>query len=280
VDGTPPPVPDTTGAASDAVWEPELGRAFIVVGATPDDATVVLSAFDESHPLDSGIVDIRQIRRQRFSLFGHGRALGTAALGADVNPDLPRECTSWPLVRLDQLSDSGARSWTVGFPVGAMNVYPVDSLAGMSPADSARLTREIARAASIAAGDTVAALRGIPYQVRRAYILAPSTTSQRVFAEVTRVLNQEASPIHEHLLLVATRDTTTGRLALTYSERDVGSEEAMESAELSFAGQIAGRSIDVLLVVRYVADGAVFSLLESTADGPWQVRWTSSYSGC
>jgi hypothetical protein len=275
-----PPDSDTTATVGEPAWESELGNAVLVVGATPEDALVVLSAFDEAHPLDSGVVDIRAQRRARFALFGSGQLLGTARLGSEVKADLPAECTSWPLVRLDPLPDTTTRNWSIGFREGAVEAVTIDSLPGLASADSSRLTRELARAASAAPGDTVAALRGIPYQVRRAYRFTPRAGMTEILAEVVRTLNQEASPTHEHMLLVATVDSASGRLTVEYSERDAGTEEAMESAELLFAGRIAGRDIGLLMIVRYVADGVIFSLLESPARGNWYLRWSSSYAGC
>jgi hypothetical protein len=280
VEGPAPPPPVVDKPITGTPWDTELGTAFLVVSAVVEQGAVVFPMFDSTSSLDTANVDTRTVQMQPFDLFANGRRIGSAKVGDAVDSDVPDDCTSWPIVRLQVLNDSAERGWVVGVARDRVVPFTTDSLGGISVADSGRLTVEVARVASAAPGDTVLALRGTPFQVRRAYVVTPLGGASFVVAEVIRSLNQEAMPVQEHLLVIATRDATTSRLSLAYIERTAGHEESLEATELLLAGATAAAGTQFLLLARYIADGVIYSLLEAPRDGRRRSRWTSTYAGC
>jgi hypothetical protein len=279
-----PSPPDTflpAPAAIEMPWDSAAGLVFIVSGATPQQAAVVVPALDTTASLDTIQLDLSAHRLASFDLIVSGQVVGQARLGPALPLDIPAECSAWPVVRLGDGTDSVSRAWSVGFRTGRFQVLEVDSLPGLTTSDSSRLVRDIARAASSVPGDTVDALKGTPFVVARAWHFGLATGVTTLIAEVTRALNQEASPAHEHLLLVLERDSTTGRTyRQAYAERSSGGEEMLESNELLVAGLAVGRDQPVVLLARYVGDGVIYSLLQRHADGRWSLRWSSPYTGC
>jgi hypothetical protein len=276
---TPPStaIPRTTEAGP---WNTELGPAFLVVSATSDQAAVILPTYDSSTELDTATIDARAVLSRRFDLFANGQSVGSVIAATAVDADVPDDCTSWPIVRVQDAGTWANRGWVVGVEQDRVVPFATDTLGGLSAADSASLTIEIARLASSAPHDTVAALRGTPFQVRRAYEIRDDRGERVVLAEVLRALNQEATPLQEHLLIIGTRDTVSGRLDLAYVERTSGTEDLLEASELLMAGRLIPSGVRFALVARYLADGVVYSLLEATSSGRWRNRWTSTYAGC
>jgi hypothetical protein len=65
-----------------------------------------------------------------------------------------------------------------------------------------------------------------------------------------------------------------------YLERTSGGEESLESTELLVAARLGGSREPVVLLARYVGDGAIYALVERQAPRRWRLRWTSPYTGC
>lgn len=278
---TPPPsdsVDSTVVVVSP--WDTAAGPAFLVAGANASQAAVVLGSFDSSVELDSARFDLGAITNADFDLLLSGRRVGPARAGSIIPPESADECVAWPHVSIDAPPDSQPGSWTVGVLRGRFTPIEPDSIAGQSRRDSLRLTMEITRIASAAPGDTVESLKGIPYVVRRGYLINLTGYPSIVLAEVTRSLNQEASPTQEHMLLIVEREPSTSRYKLVYVERNSGTEESLESTELLTAGIVRGASQPSILLARYMGDGVAYSLLERLEDGDWRLRWTSAYAGC
>lgn len=277
-----PPPSDSVDSVAVTVspWDTAAGPAFLVVGASAGQAAVVLGSLDSSGELDSSRFDLSAIRNARFDLLLSGRRVGSARTGSTIPPESPDECVAWPHVTLEVPADSQPSSWTVGVIGGRFSPIEPDSIAGQSRRDSLRITMELTRIASSAPGDTVESLKGIPYVIRRGYLIDPSGLPAIVLAEVTRSLNQEASPTQEHMLLIVERAEDQPRYRLAYVERTSGPEESLESTELLTAGMVRGASQPSILLARYIGDGVAYSLLERTDDGNWRLRWTSAYAGC
>jgi hypothetical protein len=266
-----PPVP---------AWDTAAGPVFFVVGPNAQQAAVIVPGIDTAASLDTVTFDVARYRSMQLDLFSAGRRLGAAAVGTTVTLDVPEDCSAWPMVRLTGLADSTGNGWTVALRADRFHQLGVDSLPTLPRADSARLVSELARVVSAAPGDTVQAMRGIPFVVRRAYRSTLSGGIGVVIAEVGRSLNQEANPIQEHILLIAERDTLAKGYRLAYVERSAGGEEMLESSELLLLGTLRGREQPMVLLARYLGDGVVYSMLERAPDGMWRLRWTSPYAGC
>lgn len=282
--GPPPPPPsraESTVAAVETPWDSAAGPVFLVVGENGARGNVILPLLPADASLDTARLDVTAYRGAHFDLLANGRVVANASLSALVSSDPPDDCTAWPTVQLTGNVDSLARGWVVAFEVGRLQPVAFDSLAGLRARDSSQLAIEIARLASAAPGDSVAELKGLPYQVRRAYRFSLSAGSEVVLAEVVRTLNQEASPKQEHLLLVAESDSVSNkRLVTAYSERTSGGEETLETSELLVVARLAGAGRMTAVLARYVGDGVMYSLLERVAPRQWRLRWTSPYAGC
>lgn len=277
-----PPPSDSVDSNAVAVspWNAAAGPAFLVIGANSTQAAVILGSLDSSVELDSTRLDLASIRNANFDLLLSGRRVGSARAGAIIPPESADECVAWPHVSIEAPPDSQPGSWTVGVLRGRFTPTEPDSIAGQSRRDSLRLTMELTRIASAAPDDTVESLKGIPYVVRRGYLINVPGNPSLVLAEVTRSLNQEASPTQEHMLLIVEREAASSRYRLAYVERTSGPEEALESTELLTAGVIRGSTQPSILLARYIGDGVTYSLLERLDEGTWRLRWTSAYAGC
>ncbi|GLC24556.1 hypothetical protein [Roseisolibacter agri] len=282
-DAPPPPAPVAT-----STWDAQAGLALVVPGEQGD-VRLVVPGTGAGAPADTaaGAADAvlpgEVLLVSRVGVAGRARAEPVAAAPTGS------ACGSWPAARLGPASGADAvPQWTVGLvqPAGGATpvaALPLDSLHGLSPADSASLAAAVTRLASELPADSASrALRGLPFVVRTAGRFRPDSTAETVVAVLTRALAQEASPIGEVILLVAERplDLRTGRWATAYHERAVGREEVLPAAEVLAALRIGEPGRPALVVARVGEDGSRYSLLERAAPGRWQVRWTSVARGC
>ncbi len=275
---TPPP-PDSAVAPplESTMWDSAAGPIFLVMGATSDQGAVVVPGIDTSASIDTIAIPVERFRALTLDLFRDGRLVTTGTAGDSIARDVPDDCSTWPLLRLAR-SDTAA--WTIAFPTGRFSALGMDSLLALPSTDSVRLTRELARVASAAPGDTADAMRGLPYVVQRAWRGTLRSGRALVVAEIDRALNQEANPQHEHLLLVAERDSGATRWNPGWGERTLGGEEALASIDLLAAGYLRGRDEPVVFLARYLGDGVIYSMLSRERNGRWHVRWSSPYTGC
>lgn len=276
---TPPPVPPAESTlVLVSPWDSAAGPAFLVAGAGSGDAAVVFPFIDADADLDTTRFDVGIAAGRVYDLFAGGRRVGSGRAGRAVSADVPADCSAWPHVSL--AADSQATGWAVALEQGRFTAFAPESIAALPRPDSARVVMELARVASAAPHDTVEALRGIPYVVRRGYRFAVPGGPPMILAEISRSLPQEASPVQEVMLLVAEQDSLTSRYQLAYAERASGSEETLESIELLVAGYVTGRAQPVILLVRDSGDGVTYSVLEREGPRQWRVRWNSPYAGC
>lgn len=266
----------------EAPWDSSAGPVFLAIGPNASVAAVVFPGVPPDAEVDAAKLDAAFLKGASFDLIGNGRVVGEATVSATIPADAPEECTGWPLVQLAGVSgDTAERSWAVGFARGRVHPVGYDSIVALPAGDSSRLAMEVARIASSVPGDTVSEMRGLPYQVRRAYRFAIAPGVDGVVAEVLRMLNQEANPKQEHLLIIAERDSASrGRYEIAYTERASGGEEVLESSELLAIARMTPSRDVVVVLARYVGDGVVYALLERIGGRRWRLRWSSPYVGC
>jgi len=274
----PPPTPDSKKVTDIASWDQQLGKVFAVPAPGGGAAFLVFPAYSSDFSLDTVQFDLRGSTGRMLQLLRDGHQVATAQIGA-LTLDHADDCTTWPSAQLlSPTATTLPEIWTVGVDP-AVSVLAVDSLAGRSAKDSTRLTIALARLASALPGDTAITFRGRPFVVRQASQFSDGTISV-VVAEIVRTISQEATPLQEHLLLIARADSTErAGYRPEYFERTIGVEDATETTEVLAVVLGAAGSVFVLLS-RDLGDGVSYGLLERLATGIWRVRWASAYAGC
>jgi hypothetical protein len=288
----PPVTPPATRG-----WDTTAGPALLIAGRVPREALVVLPGFTDSTLTDTTHFDLTPLRDARVELFTRAGSVGTATIGSTEAPKRPGPgCTGWPVARLGRPAAASAGApgsgttpaarapsrWSVALAASAARAIPLDSIEGLSSADSAHLAAEVTRLASTLPNDTARLFRGIPFAVRAAWRFVPARGVDAVVADVVRRLNQEASPFAEELLVVAERDPATPgrRYAPAYVERVSGPEETLETSEVLAALFLGPRRVPTLVLGRDYGDGTAYALVERTEPGRWRARWSSAYAGC
>ena len=273
---------DTTAPVSTrAMWDASLGPVMVVSGHSQHDASVIFPTFSDSTLTDTTTFDTSILAGMTVDLFSRGGRVGAGRLRA-VSHRAETGCVEWPGASIT-VTDSIARTdaWTVGFVAGRARPMAIDSLENLSGADSARLTAEVARLASLAPDDTAAAFHGIPFFVRQVGRFRTKTGTEVLIANVTRRINQEANPREEQLLLVAERDSQPGsRYAPVYHERVSGQEEAIETTDVLSVVSFGPSEAPAIVLIRDYGDGSAYALLMRGPTGEWHIGWSSAYAGC
>ena len=280
-----PPLPETTVVAPPEVptWDSTAGAALFVVGPSPREALIISPLSADSSRADSSRFNLTIRRALLVDLFAGGARVGQARIGPIAASTSADSCRAWPIARLDLPSTDTASThdWAVGFESNRAAEMPLDSIAGLPTADSARLAADIARMASALPGDTSATFRGLPFVVTKAWRTRALGGQVILAAIVVRNVNQEANPRQERILLIAERDTSppTARYVPRYSERVTGLEETLEATDLIAMVLLGADRRQTLVIARDAGHGSSYALIERIA-GVWQRRWTSAYAGC
>lgn len=276
------PVPadaDTTrAAATRAMWDPALGPVLLIATDSPETASVIFPTFSDSTLTDTTTFQTSTLMGLNLDLFSRAGRVGTATVRT-ANARAREGCVAWPEASLTSTVTDGG--WTVGFAAGRATAIGMDSLENLAGADSARLTAEVARLASLAPADTSVAFHGIPFFVRQVRRFRTGTVEFLV-ANVTRRINQEANPREEQLFFIAERDgtQTDSRYAPVYHERVSGQEEAIETTDVLAALTLAPGASPAIVLLRDYGDGSAYALLSRAATGEWHITWSSAYAGC
>ncbi len=271
-------IPSVTLAA---VWDTIGGPFFAIAGDNPAMAYLVNPVYSSPAHLDTLHFEPGEIIDAELDLLLRGDSVRGARIVA-VHADTMAGCATWPIAELRR-SDTQplVHPWSIAFPHGRATALPFDSLPALSGADSLDLTIALARAASIADVDTASVFRGRSYIVRQANQFRMADGETGVLAEVARVVNQEANPLQEQLVLVleSRPDDPKHALTVSYAERSVGYEEKLESLELLGVVRFHN-GVMALLLRREIGDGFRLELLEREAPLHWLRRWRSAYAGC
>lgn len=275
-------------AAALVGWNDTLtGPSLFVVGGNSAEAVDVLPRYSDSTITDAPAADSLLERHPHVDLFARRGAVGQAVLTPAATGNFAGSCTTWPTAHVS--TPAGPPSdWSVALAHGHATALPMDSVAALSPADSARRAAAIAHAASALPNDTAAAFRGLPFAVREAHSFVLPAGDTVVVAEVVRRLNQEANPQEEHLLMILERDTTAGPgggrrpYIATYSERASGPEDDVETSEVLAAILLAHspQPVPAVVIGRDYGDGNSYTLIERLGPHRWRARWNSAYVGC
>jgi hypothetical protein len=291
----PPPAPPVAEAPPAAVspggWDADAGVALVV--PDPDGGALLVAP---GAP-DSAGVDTARGRPPSLpvevTLFAEHGAVGQArATAADAAAG---GCARWPRVRVGPASGANAlAAWTVGLAAPAGGVAPaalaLDSLDADASPDSAALVATLTRLAAALPpprgvnAATRAALRGVPFRVRRARGFSPDGRTRAVVAALTRTMNQEAAPAADAVLLVAERPADGGadQWRTAYSEQTAGREETLPAVHVLAAMRLEGTRAPraALVIAREDDAGTRYGLIERSAPGRWTARWTSAQVSC
>jgi hypothetical protein len=233
-------------------------RAFVIA---PDSATAAAQLAAIPHPAS-------------VTLLGRG---GTVQTG-----ELPTVSDSGACIAATLRAAPPPRSWSIGFIGGVVAPLPLDSIQSFSAADSASLAATVIRIASALPNDSAGRFNGLPFVVRTLWRFNPASDVQAVVATLMRQINQEATPLQEHTLIIAERrlkgdDTTFSK---AYSERSYGPEETIESSDVLAAALLGGNRNAALILSRDYGDATAYGLLERGDDRRWRARWTSARRRC
>lgn len=279
----PPPESIIVAKPVVSAWDSSAGPALFVVGATPQDAHVIAPQYTDIASLDSIQFDSKSFQSLRLDLFGNGKRVGTARVGAVLGPSRTDSCRTWPNARLEiSPSDTAiTRGWAIAFEAGHAVAVPIDSIEALSTADSARLAADIARLASALPGDTSAVFRGLPFVVNKAWRTSIPSGQVVLTAIVVRNVNQEANPRQERILLIAERDSNnaTARFTPAYTERTAGLEETLETSDPIAFMLIGSESHPTVIIARDAGKGLSYTIVERVG-GKWRRGWASAYAGC
>lgn len=251
-----------TSTAQPNDWAPELGRLLLVPSDSDNVALVLFPETPTQQSLSSAPV----------TLLNSSGDTAVARVGAII-PDTV-ECGDTPMVRFAGPVPPG---WAVGFSGRTGALARMDSIEALPPADSARLAADLARLASALPMQKTSRFAGLPFAVASARRFE-ANGRQIVIAQLVRRLPQEASPLEERTLVIAERATASAApasrgepLAVTYSQRSEGSEDAVEHFEPLSA--IRSGSSSLILLSRDQLSRTTYELLER-ADNSWRTRWS------
>ncbi len=215
----------------------------------------------------------------QVELFSRSGRVGTARLTIGSAPPVDSGCTAWPVARLAFDAAAPMIPWTAAFAMGRVTSIALDSIEGLPPRDSARLAIDLARLASALPNDTVAAFRGLPFVVLRAW-RTRGLDAGFVVATLVRRINQEDAPREERLVMVIDQTGATSKTwTVAWHERASGSEEELVVAEPLLAFR-AGRAEDVHLLFGRDDGVALGAAVLTRAAGGWRVQWESAVAGC
>lgn len=270
---------DVVPRAAPSTWVQEAGHVLVVPAGAPARGSIIFPEFTDSTLTDTTTFDVSRVRGTQVDLLSRAGLL-RSGVTVDAVPELerPEGCTGWPAARLTSGEGAGT-AWTVAFVAGRVRAIALDSIDGMTSADSARLAAEVARVVSALPDTGDSTFAGRPFLVRRAFRFPIAEGTDGFVADVMRTVNQEANPRAEHLLVVAEREAG-GRWRAAYVERAAGHEETLEVSEVLAAATVGGAQWPTLVLARDYGDGTAYALLERQGPRQWRVRWSSAYAGC
>ncbi|HEX3867665.1 MAG TPA: hypothetical protein VHV78_12970, partial [Gemmatimonadaceae bacterium] len=215
------PSADSTDAATlGRNWDRSAGPVLLVAADTPARAMVVVpDSASQSETLSA------LPRPASVTLFGRGGTVQTAELptvGADSSGCVVATLSAAP----------PPRPWNVGFLGGVVSPIAMDSISSLTRVDSADALVEMTRLASALPNDTAGRFAGLPFVVRALWRFNIADGPQVTAAVLVRQINQEATPLQEHTLIIAERAPSDTTVSTVYSERSVGDEDTIDNRDV------------------------------------------------
>ena len=161
-----------------------------------------------------------------------------------------------------------------------MQPLATDSVQGLAGRDSTALVAQVARMASRLeenrGGDLAASFHGLPFVVTDVRRLSHDGVGVMI-AHVVRRVNQEASPLEEHTMLIAERREPGGEWNVVHSQRSAGREESVAHADFLAAVRMNDQPA---LVFTRDSSATVRYVVQWRGEGRWTRRWESGLSRC
>lgn len=263
-----------TAPVAPSMWDAAAGPVLLVAGERPHDAIVVFP--DAGGVIEPDTLDTSDYVGAVATLLSRDGTVTPATLEEQVDEGEAMQCNSWPTLALP----AGTRPWSIGFVGGEIRSHPLDSVQALARRDSARLVAQVARLASMArintTGSHAEAFRGLPFVVHEARRFSHDSVEILV-AQIVRRVNQEASPLEEHSLVIAERRADSPDWELARTEWTAGREETVGRQDLLGAVSIDGQP--ALVLVRDTGSSVRYAIYWRGA-GEWSRQWTSAASRC
>lgn len=256
-----------TLSATPSTWDRNAGPVLLVTTDTASRAFLILP---DTATAATTLANIP--REASVTLFGRGGTVQTAEL---QTIDDTEAC---PIAMLRAAPPP--RAWSVGFIGGVIAPLAMDSTAGLPHADSAAFVVWMNRLASALPNDSAGRFAGLPFMVSAMWRFTIPDGPLVVIATLQRQLNQEATPLEEHTLLVTERAPNDTTVTTAYSERIYGDEETIETSDMLASALIGSAKTPAIVLARDYGDATSYALLERVSAGRWQLRWVSSRRHC
>jgi hypothetical protein len=261
-------VVDSARAASPARnWEKSAGPVLLVAGDSPLHAMVIVP---DSSTVAATIADLP--RPASVTLFGRNGTVQTA--------DLPVVSDSDVCAVANLNAAPPPRPWSVGFVGGVVSPLPMDSTPSLGRSDSVFALSNVTRLASAMPNDSAGRFTGLPFTVQTIWRFSIPNGPQTFVGLLRRQINQEATPLQEHTLVVAERSPSDSTMNAVYTERSYGDEETIESRDVLAAVQFGAERTVGLVISRDFGNSMAFGIIERGIDGKWRSRWLSARRRC
>ncbi|MGI9090915.1 MAG: hypothetical protein ACR2GG_07420 [Gemmatimonadaceae bacterium] len=260
-------------------WDSAAGSAIIVAASGASDSVSILRPdFVEGRYSDTSTFDLRSISDTKLDLFGRSGRFGSATLQSGVSKRRGVGCTAWPAGHI--VRGREVPGWRVALETGRAESMSIDSLAGMSAPDSARLVSALVQAATLSTGRSDSVFVGVPFLARRVYRLQLQGTDV-VAASLQRSIPSEANPREEQLFVIAERPTTSdSAYHIAFLRHSAGGEVPAQVTDVLTAVVLRANHRPALIVSNEYEDGGSIGLIERVSPGRWRETWKSGYTGC
>jgi hypothetical protein len=238
-----------TRPTAQATWGPGLGMVMLV---PLDSADRSIIAFADSST-DPG--DAFHERSTFVALARNG-----SATTVDLTEVSDRDGCLTGTVRRADLPSETAGGFVIGVLSDSVTLLPTDSTEALSRADSIALSRDLIALASVIPGDTAHRFTGLPFRPLHIWRVKLPGGGALAIATLRRLIPQEAAPLEERSLVIATRGPGSGPWVTALGERTDGPEESVETTELIAA--LSVRETPVIVLARDNGAGVVFQLMQ------------------
>jgi hypothetical protein len=238
-----------TRPAAQATWGPGLGMVMLI---PLDSADRSIIAFADSST-DPG--DAFHERSTFVALARNG-----SATTVDMSEVRERDGCATGTVRRADLPSESAGAFVIGVLSDSVTLLPTDSTESLSRSDSIALSRDLIALASVIPGDSAQRFTGLPFRPLHIWRVKLPGGGTLAIATLRRQIPQEAAPLEERSLVIATRGPGSGPWTSVLAERADGPEESVPTTELIAAMFV--RKAPVIVLARDNGDGVVFEVLQ------------------